>query len=213
MLLKENGGAGTVHPVTGLPAFSESEKKDGTYIWRTRGDGKVRSEHAERDGKEFSWDDPPDGGHPGEAPNCRCRAEDVEEDNKKCDKLKNDVENARLHILPLKVEVREKGKSLLKAETAYMEKEERLFSLVLSAGLSELFDSDGGFLEKLLKLPKRGMAILGLQDILDAHQEKEKAEKEMDEARIVLKTAREELAQAETQYLELLRKHDEECAR
>ncbi len=53
------------------------EKKTGTYIWRTVGDSKVRSAHAERNGKTYSWDDPPEGGHPGEAPNCRCRAEDV----------------------------------------------------------------------------------------------------------------------------------------
>jgi hypothetical protein len=45
------------------------------YIWRTVGDGKVRSSHAEREGEVFSWDNPPDGGHPGEAPNCRCWAE------------------------------------------------------------------------------------------------------------------------------------------
>lgn len=53
---------------------TSSEKK---YIWRTAGDSKVRSAHADRNGKTFSWDDPPEGGHPGEAPNCRCRAEDV----------------------------------------------------------------------------------------------------------------------------------------
>jgi len=56
------------------------EKKTGSYIWRTVGDSKVRSAHADRNGKTFSWDDPPEGGHPGEAPNCRCRAEDVKQD-------------------------------------------------------------------------------------------------------------------------------------
>jgi len=52
-------------------ALAESGKKSGKYIWRTRGDSKVRSEHAERDGKVFEWDNPPEGGHPGEAPSCR----------------------------------------------------------------------------------------------------------------------------------------------
>lgn len=55
--------------------ISDGREKKGQYIWRTRGDGKVRSEHADRDGKVFDWDNPPEGGHPGEAHNCRCWAE------------------------------------------------------------------------------------------------------------------------------------------
>lgn len=46
------------------------------YIWRTRGDGKVRSRHAKFNGKVFSWNNPPEGGyHPGEDYGCRCWAE------------------------------------------------------------------------------------------------------------------------------------------
>jgi SPP1 gp7 family putative phage head morphogenesis protein len=45
------------------------------YIWRSRDDGKVRSSHAAHDDQVFSWDDPPEGGHPGQAFNCRCHAE------------------------------------------------------------------------------------------------------------------------------------------
>lgn len=45
------------------------------YIWRTSGDSKVRSTHAENDGKIFAWDSPPETGHPGEDYNCRCWAE------------------------------------------------------------------------------------------------------------------------------------------
>ena len=45
------------------------------YIWRTRNDGKVRSSHADQEGRVFSWNDPPVGGHPGEDYNCRCTAE------------------------------------------------------------------------------------------------------------------------------------------
>ncbi|ODR99451.1 hypothetical protein AUC68_05655 [Methyloceanibacter methanicus] len=45
------------------------------YIWRTRGDGRVRPSHAANDGKIFAWDDPPPTGHPGEDYGCRCRAE------------------------------------------------------------------------------------------------------------------------------------------
>lgn len=61
------------------------------YVWRTAGDERVRGTpggenpkgtHYDRDGETYSWDDPPgdptdpaDGGHPGQAINCRCWAE------------------------------------------------------------------------------------------------------------------------------------------
>lgn len=45
------------------------------YIWRTRKDDKVRSKHAEREGKIFNKHIPPEGGNPGEEYNCRCWAE------------------------------------------------------------------------------------------------------------------------------------------
>lgn len=45
------------------------------------GDSKVRSEHAARNGQIFDFDNPPEGGNPGEAPNCRCWAEAIEEDS------------------------------------------------------------------------------------------------------------------------------------
>lgn len=44
------------------------------YVWITQGDDLVRAEHAERDGGIFDMDNPPDGGNPGEAYNCRCMA-------------------------------------------------------------------------------------------------------------------------------------------
>lgn len=45
------------------------------YAWRTARDNRVRDEHVLREGVEFSWDDPPEDGHPGEAINCRCEAQ------------------------------------------------------------------------------------------------------------------------------------------
>jgi SPP1 gp7 family putative phage head morphogenesis protein len=45
------------------------------YVWRSRDDEKVRSAHAEHDDKVFSWENPPEDGHPGQAFNCRCFAE------------------------------------------------------------------------------------------------------------------------------------------
>lgn len=47
------------------------------YVWRSQDDPKVRDSHAEYDDQVFRWDDPPAGGHPGEAHNCRCYAEPI----------------------------------------------------------------------------------------------------------------------------------------
>lgn len=47
------------------------------YILRSRDDAKVRDSHADYDDRVFRWGDPPAGGHPGEAFNCRCYAEPV----------------------------------------------------------------------------------------------------------------------------------------
>jgi len=56
-----------------------------TYEWETRRDERVRGNpnglypkarpsHFARDRVIFNWNKPPEGGHPGEAPGCRCRA-------------------------------------------------------------------------------------------------------------------------------------------
>ena len=50
------------------------------YIWRSQDDAKVRESHAEYDDQVFRWDEPPAGGHPGQAHNCRCYAEPVRPD-------------------------------------------------------------------------------------------------------------------------------------
>ena len=47
------------------------------YTWRSRDDSKVRDSHADFDDQVFRWDQPPAGGHPGQAHNCRCVAEPV----------------------------------------------------------------------------------------------------------------------------------------
>lgn len=44
-------------------------------IWRSVDDPKVRTTHAERDDRLFSWDDRFSDGHPGHGYNCRCSAE------------------------------------------------------------------------------------------------------------------------------------------
>ncbi|MEM6848035.1 MAG: phage minor head protein [Pseudomonadota bacterium] len=58
-----------------LPRKHEAKRQTGQYVWRTRGDDRVRSSHAANDGRLFSYDDPPPTGHPGEDYGCRCTAE------------------------------------------------------------------------------------------------------------------------------------------
>ena len=53
------------------------------YIWHIQEDDKVRPWHASRDGKVFDSNKPPKGGNPGDAPNCRCWAEPIEEEQDK----------------------------------------------------------------------------------------------------------------------------------
>lgn len=48
-----------------------------SYVWRTSLDERVREEHRHREGEQFSWDNPPEDGHPGNPINCRCSAEAV----------------------------------------------------------------------------------------------------------------------------------------
>ncbi len=44
------------------------------YVWTTQHDARVRGSHADRDGKIFRWDSPPEGGHPTQDYGCRCYA-------------------------------------------------------------------------------------------------------------------------------------------
>ena len=57
--------------------IKKSERGSGVshYIWRSADDSKVRSSHAERDDRVFSWDHRFPDGSPGDAHNCRCYAE------------------------------------------------------------------------------------------------------------------------------------------
>lgn len=50
------------------------------YRWRTMRDNRVRSEHEDREGEEYDWNDPPEDGHPGEPVNCRCYGDPILDD-------------------------------------------------------------------------------------------------------------------------------------
>lgn len=66
------------------PDDDRNENPDNYYVWNAKSDSKTRSSHAERDGQVFCWDNPPDGGHPGEAFNCRCKAKPYEPPKNMC---------------------------------------------------------------------------------------------------------------------------------
>jgi len=55
-----------------LTMLRQKEAGVSKYIWSTSLDERVRPEHAAREGRTYSWDDPPADGHPGQPINCRC---------------------------------------------------------------------------------------------------------------------------------------------
>jgi SPP1 gp7 family putative phage head morphogenesis protein len=57
-----------------LSEIRQADSDISHYVWTTADDEKVRSAHAENDGKIFAWNVPPETGHPGEDYNCRCIA-------------------------------------------------------------------------------------------------------------------------------------------
>lgn len=56
------------------PEDDRNSNQNNYYVWKAVGDSKTRSSHSERDGQVFCWDNPPEGGHPSEDYNCRCKA-------------------------------------------------------------------------------------------------------------------------------------------
>jgi hypothetical protein len=78
VIIKKEGYLNTANQ--GEVKFIPDVTKKNKYRWRTRKDIVVRKEHRGREGEEFYWDNPPEGGHPGEAYGCRCWAEAFEYD-------------------------------------------------------------------------------------------------------------------------------------
>ena len=64
----------------GLNEARQREAGITRYTWCTSRDERVRPEHEERDGAVFSWDEPPEDGHPGEPVLCRCSASPILDD-------------------------------------------------------------------------------------------------------------------------------------
>lgn len=64
--------------------LTEKRHKDAgvtKYIWSTSKDERVRKSHRAREGKVFSYDNPPPDGNPGEPVRCRCVALPVFDDD------------------------------------------------------------------------------------------------------------------------------------
>ncbi|MFT9498032.1 minor capsid protein [Anaerosolibacter sp.] len=60
--------------------ITEYRQKDAgidEYEWMTSRDSRVRVEHQERSGRQFTWNAPPKDGHPGIPINCRCIAQPI----------------------------------------------------------------------------------------------------------------------------------------
>lgn len=81
MLIARTEVARTASTLT--QARAQNVGSDG-YVWRTSGDGDVRKDHKELNGKFFRWDDPPVAdqrsgarAHAGQIYNCRCWPEPV----------------------------------------------------------------------------------------------------------------------------------------
>jgi len=212
-MLKQYGGAGTVNPKTGLLEFSKDSKKKGKYIWHTMGDGRVRSSHADRDGKAFSWDNPPDGGHPGEAYNCRCTAEDLKSNKADCKELKHKMDNQKIAVHEAEKEWAFLNKKYDHAKNLQKSLEATCKKASKEGGVKTISGAGVGFIFGGLGGAARGAgeaAITSAGDIYDAcsaagnQQEKvdaflrqrDSAEQYMQEQRILLKDLRLKLADA-----------------
>jgi hypothetical protein len=212
-MLKSKGGAGTIHPVTGLLEFSNDANKEGKYIWHTVGDGKVRSAHAERDGKTFSWDDPPEGGHPGEAPNCRCTAEDVEDTKKRCEELTRLIKAMEINLNKAKENFTKAAEKFNVAQEALNTKEQKCDKEARSS-LGNITSGAivGGFTGGWFGAARGGAegAVASAEDIYDAcinnGQEKqayEQAKQDRDSARFWKEAYEEELNAYREEYEQL----------
>ena len=64
------------------------------FRWSDSGDESVRAEHSARNGRVYSYSDPPNGELPGEPYNCRCVAKPVFDFELEDERLSDDEENA-----------------------------------------------------------------------------------------------------------------------
>lgn len=144
------------------------------YVWRTRQDGKARDSHAEREGKVFAWDNPPEGGHPGEDYNCRCYTEPYEppQDYPSYEK-EADIGRQIKYVDNLPeddVEMKKEETSMEKAKRLNIYKENAIFDKTVSG----VFAEEGGYEDNPKKIDQptnMGITQATLNNFNKAHPE------------------------------------------
>jgi len=193
-------------------ALAESGKKSGQYIWRTRGDSKVRSEHAERDGKVFEWDNPPEGGHPGEAPNCRCWAMEANKSSDKCRTLKIDIERQIIEVDSLRKELEGFRENYIQQARVFVDTENALFELIAEAAIPDIPDNVGNIREYLKAILKVVGKITMLEELIGAWHERREAMRNMEGAKKIYDDGLRRLEVARKQLSTLREQHHAECS-
>lgn len=193
------------------PRASDRSEKSGKYIWRTRGDSKVRSEHAERDGKVFEWNNPPEGGHPGEAPNCRCRAESIKVNHLKCGELYRKTENARLEMEQKKLEWDIIKSERFGWERTYTERQRVLLEKVISLGLSGVPKTKEGLMKLLARVLSSAQLVIAFKEIEEAWDSMEEADRTRISLRSGVKILENSWQKAKREYADLVAEYDRDC--
>ncbi len=201
---------GTVNPRTGLLEFFDNSKKKGTYIWRTVGDGKVRSSHADRNGKVFSWADPPEGGHPGDAPNCRCWAEEIA-DPDKCKELEDLIFRAENEVKSLKRDYEDARKHYYSSRQIFVDAEDGLIRVILSLPIPRGIDKDDGFLERVYKILKSAGLLEWFETVSNAWHRRNETKLNMEKAYDTLTDAEAASTRADNTLSALIRERREKC--
>ncbi|MAO54179.1 MAG: hypothetical protein CMM61_00590 [Rhodospirillaceae bacterium] len=201
---------GTVNPRTGLLEFFDNSKKKGSYIWRTVGDGKVRSSHADRNGKVFSWANPPEGGHPGEAPNCRCWAEEVA-DAGECKRLKRAVSLAQNEVQSLKNELKEHEENLQQHQELLDATWDEFVLKLVTLNLSDLFDGTDGFWALAKKILSKLGKGLEFEELVEAFGRVSKAQHDKAIAQEIFAAKKKLIHQAEERLARLRDEHERRC--
>ncbi len=193
------------------PNASESLKRKGKYIWRTRGDSKVRSEHADRDGKTYSWNDPPEGGHPGEAPNCRCRAEEVDGKDELCQKLQFDIRLQINEVDSLRKELDGLRGNYVQHAQDFVDAENVLLELITEAAIPDIPDNVFNIREYLKKILKAVGATYMLLDLADAWHSRREARRNMEGAQKIYENGMSKFESATKKLSTLHHEHQENC--
>lgn len=196
---------------TNSSGASTRAENEGKYIWRTRGDNKVRSEHAERDGKVFEWNNPPEDGHPGEAPNCRCRAEDLDANDSICKKLAIDIQRKIIDVETFRIELRSFRENYLNHAQDFTDAESDLLSKITEAAIPDIPDDVSDIRAWLRAALSTAGKLFMLEVIASAWDGRRAARNAMEIARKSYEDSQRRLTDARMELSNLERKHRAKC--